>query len=792
MLKLTNITKDYQVGEQKVHALKGLNISFRKNEFVSVLGPSGCGKTTLMNIIGGLDRSTSGELFINGKSTKNYKDSDWDNYRNKRIGFIFQNYNLIPHLTVLGNVEIALTISGASLEERKRRAKEALSKVGLDKQLNQKPNQLSGGQMQRVAIARALVNNPEILLADEPTGALDTENSNQIMDLIKEIAKDRLVIMVTHNPELAEKYSTRVIKMLDGNVIKDSLPYDSELEKQDNAKKSNLPKPKGKEKTAMSYLTALSLSWKNLITKKGRTILTAIAGSIGIIGIALILAISSGMNNYVNQLQRDTLASNPITITESSINLTQAFNAMSNNDVFERFPEAKEIYVGKAIDLSNLLTKNNITNEYITYLQKNLDSTWYSDITYKTGLELNLFGQKVNQTNYSKLAESSGTGGSGAGLGNFSTSSIWQMMLTSDFIQSQYDLLEGSFPTNKNQIVIIVSETNQISEATLIALGLKEVGDEVETYAFSDIIGKTYKLVNNDLLYEKSGNHFVEKSPLDIDYSQAETLEVVGVIRINETVDSGVLSPGIGYLKSLYTDFQTRNLNSEIIEFMNDNPTLNPFTGIAYENTLTETKEAQKEADYRSLGGELIANEISIYSTSFEAKESIKTILNDYNIGRPSDDMVTYTDMSELLGDTLTSVVNTISYVLIAFTAISLLVSSIMIAIITYVSVLERTKEIGVLRSIGARKKDITRVFNSETIIIGLIAGLVGVGFAYLLSIPINIIVHSLVGVNNIASLNPLAALALIGISVLLTLVSGLIPARKAAKQDPVTALRTE
>lgn len=792
MLKLTNITKDYQVGEQKVHALKGLNISFRKNEFVSVLGPSGCGKTTLMNIIGGLDRSTSGELFINGKSTKNYKDSDWDNYRNKRIGFIFQNYNLIPHLTVLGNVEIALTISGASLEERKRRAKEALSKVGLDKQLNQKPNQLSGGQMQRVAIARALVNNPEILLADEPTGALDTENSNQIMDLIKEIAKDRLVIMVTHNPELAEKYSTRVIKMLDGNVIKDSLPYDSELEKQDNAKKSNLPKPKGKEKTAMSYLTALSLSWKNLITKKGRTILTAIAGSIGIIGIALILAISSGMNNYVNQLQRDTLASNPITITESSINLTQAFNAMSNNDVFENFPQAKEIYVEKAIDLSNLLTKNNITNQYITYLQKNLDSTWYSDITYKTGLELNLFGQKVNQTNYSKLAESSGTGGSGAGLGNFSTSSIWQMMLTSDFIQSQYDLLEGSFPTNKNQIVIIVSETNQISEATLIALGLKEVGDEVETYAFSDIIGKTYKLVNNDLLYEKSGNHFVEKSPLDIDYSQAETLEVVGVIRINETVDSGVLSPGIGYLKSLYTDFQTRNLNSEIIEFMNDNPTLNPFTGIAYENTLTETKEAQKEADYRSLGGELIANEISIYSTSFEAKESIKTILNDYNIGRPSDDMVTYTDMSELLGDTLTSVVNTISYVLIAFTAISLLVSSIMIAIITYVSVLERTKEIGVLRSIGARKKDITRVFNSETIIIGLIAGLVGVGFAYLLSIPINIIVHSLVGVNNIASLNPLAALALIGISVLLTLVSGLIPARKAAKQDPVTALRTE
>lgn len=792
MLKLTNITKDYQVGEQKVHALKGLNISFRKNEFVSVLGPSGCGKTTLMNIIGGLDRSTSGELFINGKSTKNYKDSDWDNYRNKRIGFIFQNYNLIPHLTVLGNVEIALTISGASLEERKRRAKEALSKVGLDKQLNQKPNQLSGGQMQRVAIARALVNNPEILLADEPTGALDTENSNQIMDLIKEIAKDRLVIMVTHNPELAEKYSTRVIKMLDGNVIKDSLPYDSELEKQDNAKKSNLPKPKGKEKTAMSYLTALSLSWKNLITKKGRTILTAIAGSIGIIGIALILAISSGMNNYVNQLQRDTLASNPITITESSINLTQAFNAMSNNDVFENFPQAKEIYVEKAIDLSNLLTKNNITNEYITYLQNNLDSTWYSDITYKTGLELNLFGQKVNQTNYSKLAESSGTGGSGAGLGNFSTSSIWQMMLTSDFIQSQYDLLEGSFPTNKNQIVIIVSETNQISEATLIALGLKEVGDEVETYAFSDIIGKTYKLVNNDLLYEKSGNHFVEKSPLDIDYSQAETLEVVGVIRINETVDSGVLSPGIGYLKSLYTDFQTRNLNSEIIEFMNDNPTLNPFTGIAYENTLTETKEAQKEADYRSLGGELIANEISIYPTSFEAKESIKTILNDYNIGRPSDDMVTYTDMSELLGDTLTSVVNTISYVLIAFTAISLLVSSIMIAIITYVSVLERTKEIGVLRSIGARKKDITRVFNSETIIIGLIAGLVGVGFAYLLSIPINIIVHSLVGVNNIASLNPLAALALIGISVLLTLVSGLIPARKAAKQDPVTALRTE
>lgn len=793
MLQLKNITKDYYVGEQTIHALRGIDITFRKNEFVSVLGPSGCGKTTLMNIIGGLDRYTSGDLIINGRTTKSFKDKEWDNYRNKRVGFVFQNYNLIPHLSVLGNVELALTLSGMSKEERTKRAKEALRQVGLGEYLRQRPNQLSGGQSQRVAIARAIVNSPDILLADEPTGALDTETSTQIIDLIKEISKDKLVIMVTHNPDIAEKYSTRLIRMVDGKVTSDSMPYTEEKEEQEkpvstaSAEKTVHKKKRTKERSAMSFFTALSLSWKNLWTKTGRTVLTSIAASIGIIGIALILALSGGMNQYISKMQTDTLSSNPLTITETSINITQAMGAMRDREVFEKFPSAKKILVEKEMDLSEIINKNNITDEYITYLQQNLNASWYNDILYKTGMSLAIYGKKPGVETYSELNTSSG-GGSGFG----GPSSGWQLLLKQDFISSQYDVLEGAMPESKNDIVIIVDDTNRIAEATLIALGLRNVGDEATEYAFSDVIGRQYMLVKNDLIYEVSGSGYVKKSPLDIDYSSAETLTVTGILRINRNTESGVLATGIGYTYDLYQWLQGVNDSSAITAYMDNHPGINPYTGLAYTSTLYATAKEQWNSEYRKLGGEATPNEISIYPVSFDSIKEIKTVLDAYNVGREKNDMVTYTDMSELLGTVLSSLVNTVSYALIAFTGVSLVVSSIMIGIITYVSVLERTKEIGILRSIGARKKDVTRVFNAETFLIGLFSGIIGIFMTYLLSIPINLIIKALAEVDNIASLNIGYAVILIGVSVFLTLVSGLIPSVKAAKKDPVTALRTE
>jgi len=803
MLQLKNIVKDYEVGAQVIHALRGINVDFRKNEFVSILGPSGCGKTTLMNIIGGLDRYTEGDLTINGITTKSFIDQDWDNYRNKRIGFVFQTYNLIPHLSVLKNVELALTLSGASKEERAEKAKAALIKVGLSDYLKQKPNQLSGGQMQRVAIARAIVNEPDILLADEPTGALDTDTSTQIIDLIKSISKDKLVIMVTHNPEIAEKYSTRLIKMVDGLIISDSMPYNAdkdsafvaETERKKAAaylaKKDGKKIGKAKKKSAMTYGTALSLSWKNLLTKRARTILTSVAGSIGIIGIALILALSSGLNGYISKLQTDTLSSNPITITETTIDISQAMRAGGNEEVWEEFPLIEKIFVEKAQTLSSITTKNNITQEYLDYIENNLDASWYSDIIYTTGMELAIFGQKPGIATYTKLTESDQSGGGMSSMFSGSASA-WQLLPDTDFLTTQYDILAGGMPQSKNDIIIVVDDTNRISESTLIALGLKAAGDDVTEYSFEEVLGKEYKLVSNDLLYELSESRYVEKSPLDIDYTAAETLTIAGIVRINKETDSGVLSTGLGYTKELYAWLQSENIASEIVAYMNANPLINPFTGIVYETTLSATKEQQQSTAFRQLGGNSLPNTINIYPASYDTKALLKVALDDYNTGRAEGDMVTYTDMSELLGDALSSIVDIISYVLIAFTAISLLVSSIMIGIITYVSVLERTKEIGILRSIGARKKDVTRVFNAETILIGLFAGALGVGMAYLLSVPINLIIKSLVGISGIASLNIGYALLLVGISVVLTLVSGLIPSLKAAKKDPVTALRTE
>ena len=795
MLQLKNITKDYVVGDQTIHALRGISIDFRRSEFVSILGPSGCGKTTLMNIVGGLDKYTSGDLFIDGKSTKDFSDRDWDNYRNKKIGFIFQSYNLIPHLSVLGNVELALTISGISKKERRASAIAALTEVGLSDRMNQKPNQLSGGQMQRVAIARALVNSPEILLADEPTGALDSDTSEQIMALIKKIAENRLVIMVTHNPELAERYSTRTVNMIDGKVTADSDEYyaEDDLGFLLAVEKSKAAQPEKKNQSAMAFTTALSLSGRNLVTKKGRTILTAVAGSIGIIGIALILALSSGMNAYVSQLQSDMLSSTPISISASSFDMTQAMTALGNQDKLAEYPDAKEIYVQKAVNMASLMKKNNITEEYVNHVKTSLDAAWYNDIMYKTGLDMRFYGKMPGQANYTHLKESGGTGGGMGGMMQ-GGSSVWQMMLKSNFVKSQYDVLGGNYPADKNELAIIVGSTNEISESTLLTLGLMNVGDEVTKYGFDDIIGKEYKAAANDLLYaeDASGGFWREKAEVEIDFNAAQTLKISGVLRIKESAVSGSLSAGIGYTSELYNFMQTENEASGIVQFMKDNPTLDPLKGTPYLPTLTSSAEELRENDFRAYGGGLIPNEISIYPVSYETKTLIKEALDAYNTGKAEQDIIIYSDMAELLGDTITSIIDVITYVLIAFTAISLVVSSIMIAIITYVSVLERTKEIGILRSIGARKKDITRVFNAETFIIGLIAGVLGVGFTYLLSVPINLIVGMLLGVTSIASLGIGYAALLVGISVALTVVAGLIPARGAAKKDPVTALRTE
>jgi len=787
MLQLRDIKKNYIIGQLKIKALKGVSLDFRKNEFVAILGQSGSGKTTLMNLIGGLDQYTSGDLLINGKSTKDFLDKDWDNYRNKRIGFIFQSYNLIPHQTVIANVELAMTLSGISSEERKKRAIEVLTEVGLDDQLYKKPNQLSGGQMQRVAIARALVNNPEVLLADEPTGALDTKTSEQIMNLIKKVASDRLVIMVTHNPDLAASYANRVIKMSDGLITDDSNPYDAskdvvfknQVESIKQIEKQT--KKKTRDKTSMSFTTALSLSLKNLFTKKGRTILTAIAGSIGIIGVALILSLSTGMNNYIDKIQRDTLSSNPLTISETAFDLNAAMSALENIKVFEKFPTQKKVFVEQVISAEDVMKRNDITENYITFLEENLKEEWVLDVTYQTGLTLDIYDVKdVNETKvYNKLqteAQSGGPFGGGA--------SPWTMLVNDDFINDQYDVIEGRLPKDKSELVLIVDQYNKVSETVLERLGLKEAGDDLEEVDFSTIFDKDYELTLNDQIYVNVDGVFRLKAPQTINFDETLTLKVVGIIRQNEQTDQSVHSTGFGYMKELYNYVQTENMNSEIVSFMKDNPNLNPLTG-------TAINEATYKTVLRMFGGNDIPNTINIYPSSFEAKENIKETLINYN-KENKDSAIYYTDLAELLGNFFQQMVNTVSYVLIAFTSISLVVSSIMIGIITYVSVLERTKEIGILRAIGARKKDITRVFNAETFLIGGLAGFIGVFISYLLSFPINSIVYNLTEVKNISTLSLPSAIVLIVISIGLTVLAGLIPARGASKKDPVLALRTE
>lgn len=790
MIQLFDITKDYIAGDASVRALNGIHIDFRDSEFVAILGPSGCGKTTFMNIVGGLDRATQGNLVIDGVSTTNFTDADWDDYRNKRVGFVFQNYNLIQHISVLDNVELALTISGISKSERNKRASAVLQEVGLEEQMHKRPNQLSGGQMQRVAIARALVNEPDILLADEPTGALDSVTSVQILDLIKRISNQRLVIMVTHNADLANQYATRVITMLDGKIQRDSRPFSAEeensLSRLDGKSEYEPVMTKGR-KSKMSFMTALSLSSRNLLTKKKRTIMTTIASSIGIMGIALVLAVSNGTNLYVAQLQSDTLASSPLTITETTLDITQAMAAMNGGTTLETFPNAQEVFVKEAQDISQFMSKNHITDEYITYVNTNVDARWYNDILFKTGMSIPLYTLNSVSGQYSQITN--GTSSSGF----MSTSSgPTQILLKDTFVNSQYDVIAGTYPVGRNQAAIVVSDTNEIPEATLIALGYRQVGDDDSSYAFDDILNREFKLLDNNAIYHLSGSSYVARSPIDIDFASAESISVSGILRVKEATQGGVLSTGFAYTPELYSYLQTRNLTSEIVNYMNEHDLTNPFTGLPYQDTLSQTAAEQQQAHLRQLGGNALPNEISIYPVDYDAKARITEILDQYNVGRDSDDMVTYSDMSALLGTAISSVVNVVTYVLIGFTAISLIVSCIMIAIITRISVLERTKEIGVLRSIGARKKDVTRIFNAETFIIGALAGLLAIIVTYVLSVPINLVVANLIGVASIAQLNVLVALVLIIMNVGLTMLSGLLPARAAAKQDPVVALRTE
>lgn len=867
MLQLKNITKNYLSGDNEVQALKGIDIEFRENEFVSILGQSGCGKTTLLNIIGGLDRYTSGDLIINGKSTKEFKDKDWDTYRNHSVGFVFQSYNLIPHQTVLANVELALTISGVGKAERKKRAIEALQKVGLGDQLNKKPNQMSGGQMQRVAIARALVNDPDILLADEPTGALDSKTSVQVMEILKEISKDKLIIMVTHNPELAEKYSSRIVKLLDGKIIDDSNPYKSSEE---DVKKARNKKDKS-GKASMKFTTAVRLSLNNLMTKKGRTFLTSFAGSIGIIGIALILSLSHGMQSYINRVEEDTLSSYPLTIQEASIDVTSMLEAMMGNGEKEEHNDNK-IYSRPIVNniletVSTKLQTNNL-EEFKKYLESGDTNIkdYINAIQYEYNLNLNIHKQNEDKTyqqvNPSKVFDELGfgemmesrqsTSSMMSGSMTMTQTDVWNEMLDNqNLLQSQYDVLAGKWPTKYNEVVLIVDENNEVSDYTLYSLGIKDIKElnesmekiknkekveagESESYSYDDLLNYKFKILLNTDYYKESGNAWQDMSN-DDEYMKnvvdnAEEITIVGIIKPNEENVSSSGAGMIGYTKELKEYVINKINETEIVKEQKENPNINVFTGIEFpENqnssfdysqltdeqrmymaTLSEAELAELMKNYAenstatydsnlSTLGVVDLNKpstINIYPKDFESKDMITTRISEYNDKQTNDgkeeNVITYTDIVGVMMSSVSTIINVISYVLIAFVGISLVVSSIMIGIITYISVLERTKEIGILRSIGASKKDVSRVFNAETLIIGLVAGLIGIVVTLLLNIPINMIIKSIVGISNISKLPTAGAIILVVISVGLTMIAGLIPARFAAKRDPVEALRTE
>jgi putative ABC transport system permease protein len=851
MLKLEKITKIYELQEYKQTALEEVNINFRENEFVSILGPSGSGKTTLLNIIGGLDNYTTGDLIINGKSTKKYKDRDWDTYRNHSIGFVFQSYNLIPHQTILSNVELALTLSGVGKTERKKRAKEALQKVGLGNHINKKPNQLSGGQMQRVAIARALVNNPDILLADEPTGALDSETSTQIMELLKEVAKDRLVIMVTHNSELAEQYSTRIIQLKDGHILGDTNPYEEvkeETEKKENNKKTN-----------MSFFTALALSLNNLMTKKGRTILTAFAGSIGIIGIALILSISHGVQNYIDRIQEETLTSYPITIEAETIDLTSMMTERTTEEKEEENRSKDKIYSDDMIADTLSIMSSKIQTNNLELFKKYIESeeseikNYTTAIGYQYNLDLQLYKpdttKEIVQVNPNTILETLGMGYMNNSTMNVMSSDVWNEMLDSkELNEKMYEVVKGRMPEKYNEVVIVVDKDNKISDYVLYALGIKDQkeleemydkvvkGESVETnqktYEYDEIVGLTYKLLLNTDYYEKINNMWIDRRE-DEEYlkqkiEEAEEIKVVGIIRPSEeaTVTTNSLG-GILYTNELEEYVINKINEAEIVKQQKENQNVNVITGLEFSNEefsiedltqeqkiylqtlpaeqlaeLVSKYKEQSESTYESVLKDLGSVEIDkpsgiyLYAKNFEAKDDIARIISEYNQKQREEgnesNVINYNDLVGMLMSSVTVIVDIISYVLIAFVSISLIVSSIMIGIITYISVLERTKEIGILRAIGASKKDVTRVFNAETLIVGLIAGILGIGITILLNIPINIIIKNVADVSNLSQLPIVGGLILVAISVILTMIAGLIPSRMASKKDPVEALRTE
>lgn len=978
MLKLTDIVKDYEVGNDVVHALKGLSIEFRKNEFVAILGPSGCGKTTLLNIIGGLDKYTSGDLSINGKSTKQFNDADWDSYRNHSVGFVFQSYNLIPHQTVLANVELALTLSGVGKAERRKRAIDALNKVGLGDQLNKKPNQMSGGQMQRVAIARALVNDPEILMADEPTGALDSATSVQIMDLLKEVAKDRLVIMVTHNPELAEKYATRIVRCLDGEVISDSDPYVYNAEEEKNAEKKIL----GRKKTSMSFFTALSLSLNNLMTKKGRTILTSFAGSIGIIGIALILSVSTGVQTYINRVQEDTLSSYPITINAQEVDLTSMLTSLmsANQENQSETHELDAVYENRIMSdlmdaLSRTETRENNLEKFKEFLENSDEIKEYaSSIGYVYDTDMNVYvtdadGNIVKSDVLdliSRLYSELGVTASSSTLSSYMQMDAWQELLSgmdgeliNPLMKEQYEVVSGRWPENYDEVVVAVDENNEISDVMLYALGLKTMdqilddmdaaasgeGDTIEeqSWSYDDILGLDFRIILNCDKYQKSGDGYIDATTTEAglkylyESDNSIKVKVVGIIRKSDNAVSSFLNGAVGYTSALTDYILDRVSSSELIAMQKENPDVDVLTGLkfpvegeepsedeikaavdewsaslseqekavaytqilsvpsdeylsagieqfrqnltpesedemllqaimrqtqmdeqtirsyieqmdeeekegymtqiisaavaqqyaaqaqeqlgaytteqlaamydatpltteqysyVYENLLPATvSDSTYEQNLKLLGDvdKGSPSSIYIYASTFEDKDNISDLITTYNESAADEDQISYTDYVKLLMSSITTIINAISYVLIAFVAISLVVSSIMIGIITYISVLERTKEIGILRAVGASKRDISRVFNAETMIEGFVSGALGIIITLLLLIPINIILHSLTGIQILSAILPVGgAIILVAISIILTLIAGLIPSGIAAKKDPVEALRTE
>ena len=893
MLELNDIKKDYVSGSTTVSALKGINLRFRDCEFVSILGQSGCGKTTMLNIIGGLDKYTSGDLKINGVSTKNYKDRDWDFYRNNSIGFVFQSYNLIPHQTVLSNVELALTLSGVSKAERKKRAIEALEKVGLGEQIHKKPNQMSGGQMQRVAIARALVNNPDILLADEPTGALDTETSIQIMELLKEISKDRLIIMVTHNPELARDYSTRIVRLLDGVITDDSNPYSLEdMEADIRAKEAakvktsekKIKKSGKKQKTSMSFFTALSLSFNNLMTN--RTILTAFAGSIGIIGIAMILSISNGIQLYIDRVQRDTLSSYPITLQAEAIDISSMVSSMTGNSDSEEHEDKSKIYsndiMGDMINTMVKEVKSNNLSEFKKYIENGSSDikSYVSDIQYSYDVPLNIYmkdtSNGVEQLNPGTMFDSiygegatsaSSSMSSGMGMGMFSNSSVWNQLLgNQQVLDEQYDVLAGHWPENFNEVVLVADKNNEVDDYTLYSLGLKDpeevrtlfkkmmVGESYETkkdisYTFDEILDTEFKLVMPTDMYKYNDvtgtwdDYSKDDKYMTNVVNNGTDIKVCGIIRPNDDAVSTSLSSGIGYTSKLTEYIIEEVKNSEIAKAQLADTSVDVFTGVPFDNdrnteitmddvnaymaTLSPEESAQMQAMTSGMSDDQILqlfsaslkarttdatldsnksklgitdldtpSQIDIYATDFDSKEKVQNIIKDYNKLQQDDgkeeNVINYTDYVGIMMSSVSTIINAISYVLIAFVAISLIVSSIMIGIITYISVLERTKEIGVLRSIGASKKDVSRIFNAETLIEGFVSGALGIVVTLLLCIPANALIKHLTDISNVAQLPVAGGVILIIISMFLTFIAGLIPAKLAAKKDPVVALRSE